>query len=117
MQELDKQAEALESFERFALPHTNDLFRMASLLVRNRAEAEDAVQECLLQAWKSFERFERGTNCRAWLYRILFHVVSHQRRKWSRMWLAEDPQILENTLVAKAEISEQLTDEEILAAF
>jgi RNA polymerase sigma-70 factor (ECF subfamily) len=116
MQTLDNQAEALESFETFALPHSNDLFRMASSLLRNRAEAEDAVQECLLQAWKSFDRFERGTNCRAWLYKILFHVVSHQRRKWSRLWLAEDPQILENTLVAKAEIPEFLTDEEILVA-
>ena len=116
MQTLDNQAEALESFETFALPHSNDLFRMASSLLRSRAEAEDAVQECLLQAWKSFDRFERGTNCRAWLYKILFHVVSHQRRKWSRLWLAEDPQILENTLVAKAEIPEFLTDEEILGA-
>jgi RNA polymerase sigma-70 factor (ECF subfamily) len=112
----DKQAEALEAFEAVALPHANDLFRMASSLLRNRTEAEDAVQECLLQAWKSFDRFERGTNCRAWLYKILFHVVSHQRRKWSRLWLAEDPQILEDTLVAKTEIAEHLTDQEILAA-
>jgi RNA polymerase sigma-70 factor, ECF subfamily len=113
--ELDK-TEALESFESFALPHANDLFRMASSLLRNRAEAEDAVQECLLQAWKCFDRFERGTNCRAWLYKILFHVVSHQRRKWSRLWLADDPQILEDRLVAKTEIPEFLTDEDILAA-
>ena len=116
MHTLNKQTEALESFESAALPHANDLFRMASSLLRNRAEAEDALQECMLQAWKSFDRFERGTNCRAWLYKILFHVVSHQRRKWSRMWLAEDPQILEDTLVARAEIPDRLTDEEILAA-
>jgi len=114
--QLNNKAEALDSFESFALPHANDLFRMALSLLRSRAEAEDAVQECLLQAWKSFDRFERGTNCRAWLYKILFHVVSHQRRKWSRMWLAEDPQILEDTLAAKAEVPEQLTDEDILAA-
>jgi RNA polymerase sigma-70 factor (ECF subfamily) len=114
--ELEKTRESLDSFERVALPYTNDLFRMASSLLRNRTEAEDAVQECLLQAWKSFARFEPGTNCRAWLYKILFHVVSHHRRKWSRLWLAEDPQILEDTLVAKTEISEQLTDEDILAA-
>lgn len=107
---------ALDNFEALALPHANDLFRMASSLLRNRTEAEDAVQECFLQAWKSFDRFEPGTNCRAWLYKILFHVVSHQRRKWGRLWLAEDPQILEDTLVAKPEISERLSDEEILAA-
>ena len=114
--ETRSRCEALDSFEQVALPHANNLFRMATSLLRNRTEAEDAVQECLLQAWKSFDRFEPGTNCRAWLYKILFHVVSHQRRKWSRLWLAEDPQILEDTLTAKAEIPEHLTDEDILAA-
>jgi RNA polymerase sigma-70 factor (ECF subfamily) len=114
--ELESARESLDSFEMLALPHTNDLFRMASSLLRNRTEAEDAVQECLLQAWKSFDRFEPGTNCRAWLYKILFHVVSQHRRKWSRLWLAEDPQILEDTLVAKTEVPEHLTDREILAA-
>ena len=63
--ELESARESLDSFESLALPHTNDLFRMASSLLRNRTEAEDAVQECLLQAWKSFNRFEPGTNCRA----------------------------------------------------
>ena len=114
--ELENARESLNSFESLALPHTNDLFRMASSLLRNRTEAEDAVQECLLQAWKSFDRFEPGTNCRAWLYKILFHVVSHHRRKWSRLWLAEDPQILEDTLVARTEVPEHLTDQEILGA-
>ena len=114
--ELESTRESLDSFESLALPHTNDLFRMASSLLRNRTDAEDAVQECLLQAWKSFGRFEPGTNCRAWLYKILFHVVSHQRRKGSRLWLAEDPQILEDTLVAKTEVPEHLTDQEILGA-
>jgi len=107
----------LRDFESLALPHTNDLFRMAVSLLRNREHAEDAVQETLLQGWKSFHRFEPGTNCRAWLFKILFHVVSHQRRKWQRMWLAEDPQILEETLAARPDIPDQLTDEDILAAF
>jgi len=113
---LENARESLDCFEKLALPQTNDLFRMASSLLHNRTEAEDAVQECLLQAWKSFARFEPGTNCRAWLYKILFHVVSHHRRKWSRLWLAEDPQILEDTLVAKTEVPEHLTDQEILRA-
>ena len=106
----------LERFEAEALPHSNDLFRTALSLMGSRAEAEDALQETLLQAWKSFHRFEPGTNCRAWMFKILFHVVSHQRRKWRRLWLAEDPQTLEETLVAKTEIPEHLTDEELLEA-
>lgn len=106
----------LGAFESAALPHTKDLFRTAMSMLGNRSEAEDAVQECLFQAWKSFARFQQGTNCRAWLYKILFHVVSHQRRKWLRFSLAEDPQMLEDTLAAKPDVSEQLTDEELLSA-
>ena len=37
-------------------------------------------------AWKSFERYERRTNCRAWLFQILFNVVRHERRKWFK-WM------------------------------
>ena len=74
--------ESLSTFEASALPHATDLFRTATSLLGNRTEAEDAVQETYLQAWKSFHRFTPGTNCRAWLYRVLFHVIAHQRRKW-----------------------------------
>ena len=109
-------AEALDAFESAALPHMKDLFRTAVSMLGNRSEAEDAVQECFLQAWKSFDRFQRGTNCRAWLYKILFHVVSHHRRKWLRLWTAEDPQILEDTLAARPEVREELTDEDLLSA-
>jgi RNA polymerase sigma-70 factor (ECF subfamily) len=109
-------AEGARGFEGLVLPHSRDLFRMASSLLRNREEAEDGVQECLFQAWKSFDRFEPGTNCRAWLYKILCHVISHQRRKSSRMLLIEDPQILEDTLAAQPSVSTELTDDEILAA-
>ncbi|HKP14264.1 MAG TPA: sigma-70 family RNA polymerase sigma factor, partial [Blastocatellia bacterium] len=79
-----------EEFEGAALPHLNDLFRTALRLVRDRAEAEDLVQEAYLQAWKSFHRFEPGTNCRAWLFKILFHVIQHHRRKLFKMRLVSD---------------------------
>jgi RNA polymerase sigma-70 factor, ECF subfamily len=111
-----QRAERLETFESTALPHTGDLFRTALALLGNRAEAEDAVQDCMLQAWKSFHRFQPGTNCRAWLYKILFHVVSHHRRRTRRLVLGEDPQILEETLQASPPIPETLTDEDVLAA-
>jgi len=113
----DKQAEALEAFEAVALPHANDLFRMASSLLRNRTEAEDAVQECLLQAWKSFDRFEVGTNCRAWLYKILFHVVQHHRRKWFNARVVKDSEeFLDIAVAHETPIPEHLTDADILAA-
>lgn len=52
-------------FETIALPHLNDLFRTARRVIGNTTEAEDIVQETYLQAWKSFHRFQPGTNIRA----------------------------------------------------
>src|SRR5262245_20942253 len=59
-----------ERFEAEAMPHLNDLFRTALRMTGERSHAEDVIQEVYLQAWRSFERFEAGTNCRAWLYKI-----------------------------------------------
>ena len=53
---------AAERFEVEAMPHMNDIFRTATRLLGERARAEDIVQEVFLQAWKSFHRFETGTN-------------------------------------------------------
>ncbi len=105
-------------FESAALPHLNDLFRIARRVIGNQTEAEDIVQETFLQAWKSFHRFEPGTNCRAWLFKILFHVASHQRRKLFRLPVSDVcEQKLAETAVYNPAPAEHLTDEEILAAF
>jgi RNA polymerase sigma-70 factor (ECF subfamily) len=99
------------------MPHLNDLFRTASRLMGERGQAEDVVQEVFLQAWKSFDRFEPGTNCRAWLYKILFHCVSHHRRKWFRFpLLKETEEFLEANLPAAVSIPQNLTDAAILEA-
>jgi DNA-directed RNA polymerase specialized sigma24 family protein len=68
----------LESFEAAAMPHLTDLHRTASFLLRDPHEAEDLIQETYLEAWKSFHRFELGTNCRAWLFKIMFHLRERQ---------------------------------------
>jgi RNA polymerase sigma-70 factor (ECF subfamily) len=108
---------AEERFDTEALPHLNDLFRTALRLTGERGQAEDVMQEVYLQAWRSFDRFEPGTNCRAWLYKILFHCVSHHRRKWFRFPLLKDKEeFLEANLVQPARVSEQLTDGEVLKA-
>jgi RNA polymerase sigma-70 factor, ECF subfamily len=109
--------ECLETFEVCALPHANDLFRTAVSMLGSRAEAEDAMQEAYLQAWKSFGRFTPGTNCRAWLFKILFHTVSHHRRKWLGRWVSQDLQSMEDRLADKPMVPEHLTDEGVLSAF
>lgn len=108
---------SLEDFETEAMPYMNDLFRTAHRLLRDPARAEDVVQEVFLQAWKSFDRFEPGTNCKAWLYRILFHSVNHYRRKWFRLrFFSESEDRFEETLTWTPSLPERLTDGEILAA-
>jgi RNA polymerase sigma-70 factor (ECF subfamily) len=104
-------------FEAVAMPHRDDLFRVAVRMTRDRARAEDAVQEAYLQAWKSFDKFEPGTNCKAWLFRILFYSVQHQRRKWFRFpQAAESEEILSSTIAAPEPLADELSDEAIREA-
>jgi RNA polymerase sigma-70 factor (ECF subfamily) len=107
-----------EEFESAALPHLNDLYRTAARVIGNRTEAEDLVQEAYLQAWKSFHRFEPGTNCRAWLFKILFHVIQHHRRKWysSKLVQESDDILLQDTVQYEPPVPQHLSDEDVLAA-
>lgn len=65
-----------EEFDRLAFAHFRELRRVALRVCEDRETAEDLVQETYLRAWRSFDKFERGTNCRAWLFRIFFYVRS-----------------------------------------
>lgn len=106
-----------QRFEAEAMPHLNDIFRTAARILGDRSRAEDVAQEVYLQAWKSFDRFEPGTNCRAWLFKILFHCVNHHRRKWFRFpLLKETEEFLEANLIQPEPIPQHLTDEDILTA-
>lgn len=73
-----------DEFNDTAVPHAPALLRTATRLCGRRETAEDLVQETFLQAWRSFSRFEPGTNCRAWLYKILLYSHSRLRRDQSR---------------------------------
>ncbi len=109
----------LKEFEEEAMPHINDLYRTATSILGNRTEADDIIQELYLQAWKSFDRFTPGTNCRAWLYKILFHVISHRRRQWfgyRKDRFLEEMETVENTLTYEPPVPEELQDKEILNA-
>lgn len=67
-----------------ALVHLDRLYQTALWLTKNRAEAEDVVQETCLRAFRSFHRFNPGTNCRAWLLTILRNVFLNRVRKEGR---------------------------------
>src|SRR2546426_2252001 len=104
-------------FETTAVPHLNDLYRIAVHLVRDPSDAQDLVQNVYLQAWKAFHRFEPGTNCRAWLFKILFNEIRHYRRKWfTSKTIHEGEQSFEETLAYEPPIPEEIKDEDVLAA-
>jgi RNA polymerase sigma-70 factor (ECF subfamily) len=109
-------AQAMTAFEAEALPHMDDLFRAAVRMLQDHGKASDAVQEVYLVAWKSFAKYERGTNCKAWLFQILFNVVRHERRNWFKWITGKEEDLAEARLVAPASIPDTLTDGNILAA-
>lgn len=60
-----------ENFSADVMQYAPQLFSTAFRMTRNRADAEDLVQETFLKAWRSFDSYEQGTNLRAWLFRIM----------------------------------------------
>jgi len=107
-----------EIFEAEAMPHVDDIYRTALRLTRAAAEAEDLVQETYMQAWRSFDRYEVGTNCRAWLYKILFNKFDHHRRKkyTQAKYFQEADDLVFATAAQRTTVPEHLTDREVIAA-
>jgi RNA polymerase sigma-70 factor (ECF subfamily) len=110
-----KSTAGLEDFEAAAMPHLAALYRTAKFLVHNPTEAEDLVQDVYLEALKSFHRFEPGTNCKAWLFRILFHRLHHLRRRLLKSSL-EDTSTDQDSMAAEPPVPQEIKDEDILAA-
>jgi RNA polymerase sigma-70 factor, ECF subfamily len=111
-----KEASRAADFETEAMPYSRDLYRTALRMLQDSGKAGDAVQETYLLAWKSFDRYERGTNCKAWLYQILFNVVRHERRTWFKWITGREEDAADAVLVATPSIPTELGDQDILAA-
>src|SRR5947207_5141050 len=72
------------AFEAEALASLDSLYRAALRLTRVPADAEDLVQDTYLKAFRSAERFEPGTNLRAWLFTILHNTAKNRFRNRAR---------------------------------
>jgi RNA polymerase sigma-70 factor (ECF subfamily) len=104
-----RDAAARERFEALAGENLNGLYTTALRLTRNRAAAEDLVQEAMLKAWRSFQTFQEGTNFRAWLYRILMNAHFDNYRKDSRAPEVVHEDISDFYLYTKARESQDLS--------
>jgi RNA polymerase sigma-70 factor, ECF subfamily len=107
-----------DEFDRVALVHVPELLRVAVRLRGSVDAGEDLLQETYLQAWRSFRRFEPGTNCRAWLYKILLFTHSAQTRKRARQpFLIDLDSAGETALLIDAPTLDTLTAAAVKAAF
>jgi RNA polymerase sigma-70 factor, ECF subfamily len=77
-------ADERRRFQEDALPLLDSLYGAALRMTRNPPDAEDLVQETMLRAYRAFDRFEAGTNLKAWLFRILTNAYINTYRKRQR---------------------------------
>ena len=76
-------SEKQRQFEREAFAHCDFLYRFSLRMTGNPADAGDLVQETYLKAYRFWDRYELGTNIRAWLFRILKNSYINLYRKKS----------------------------------
>ncbi len=71
-------------FDAEAMPHMNILYGYALKITGNQLDADDLVQETFLRAFRFFDKFEKGTNCKAWLFRVMKNLFINKYRKNQR---------------------------------
>ena len=72
------------TFAEAAMPLMDQLYSAAMRMTRNPADAEDLVQETYLKAYRGYDRFQEGTNLKAWMYRILTNSYINRYRAKQR---------------------------------
>jgi RNA polymerase sigma-70 factor (ECF subfamily) len=82
-----------EDFEAACLPHRTELYAAALRMTRQPADAADLVQETWMRAYLAWPRFQYGSNCRAWLFRILTNsfINIYRKRRRHRRFAVENP--------------------------
>jgi RNA polymerase sigma-70 factor (ECF subfamily) len=82
--------EKKQRFEAEALVHLNTLHRTALRMTKNEGDADDLVQDTYMKAYRFWDKFEEGSNCRAWLFKIMTNLFINNYRAKSR-----SPQIVD----------------------
>ncbi len=79
--EVDNSALVGNEFQALAFEHVDSLYNTAVRMTKNALDAEDLLQDVYLRAFRFFHRFERGTNFKAWIFKILTNTYINQYRK------------------------------------
>jgi len=82
----------MQVFQDTAMEYIDELYASALRYTKNERDAEDLVQETYLKAYNNWDRFQQGTNCRAWLFTILTNtfINKYRRKKKEREILNAD---------------------------
>ena len=111
-----------KEFEDIAFQYMNALYSAALGMTRNESEAQDLVQDSYLRAYRFFDKFERGTDFKAWLFKILKNIYISKYNKESRKPRMVDFRSVESSGFSKAgatpenEIFDELLDDDIAIA-
>ncbi|MFU8802498.1 MAG: sigma-70 family RNA polymerase sigma factor [Bradymonadaceae bacterium] len=70
-----------QAFHNEAIPHLDALYGTALRLTKSEEDAEDLIQETMLKAFRYFDKYEQGTNCKAWLFKIMTNTFINRYRK------------------------------------
>lgn len=73
-----------ERFKETAVKHINSLYSFALYMAKNESDAQDLVQDTYLRAYRFFDKFQEGTNCKAWLIKILRNTFINSLRRNNR---------------------------------
>lgn len=96
--------------------HLPALRAFALSLTRNGAAADDLVQDTVVKAWSNFDKFEAGTNLRAWLFTILRNTFYSGRRKAQRE-VSDVDGVFTNNLAGKPDHDGRLQMTDFMRAF
>ncbi len=94
-------------FESQAMPFVDSLYNTAYRMTRNVQDAEDLVQEAYLKAYKYYEKFEEGTNFKAWLFKIMKNTFINNYRKRQQAPPQSDFSEIEDAF--ESQVSEEVT--------
>ena len=78
---LNNEKQLYADFEAEAIPHMDSLYNFALRMTGDTDDANDLIQETYLKSFRFFDKFEKGTNCKAWLFRIMKNTYINSYRK------------------------------------